>query len=97
AIFGGFAGSVVMLGIKRGLYSNEAGMGTHFHIDHLGLIAAIAHEDTRVYLSARDEELFRGRGASYRRSRAGKEEVPPPMTRSNLDRWEDCGEAPQGT
>ena len=37
---------------------------THFHIDHLGLIAAIAHEDTRVYLSARDEELFRGRGAS---------------------------------
>lgn len=27
----------------------------------------------------------------------GKEEVPPPMTRSNLDRWEDCGEAPQGT
>ena len=28
AIFGGFAGSVVMLGIKRGLYSNEAGMGS---------------------------------------------------------------------
>ena len=27
-IFGGFAGSVVMLGIKRGLYSNEAGMGS---------------------------------------------------------------------
>lgn len=27
----------------------------------------------------------------------GKEEVPPPMTRSNPDRWEDCGEAPQGT
>ena len=40
---------------------------THFHIDHLGLVAALAHEDTRVYLSARDEELFRGRGArSYR-------------------------------
>lgn len=40
---------------------------THFHIDHLGLIAALAHENTRVYLSARDEELFRGRGArSYR-------------------------------
>lgn len=28
AIFGGFTGSVVMLGIKRGLYSNEAGMGS---------------------------------------------------------------------
>lgn len=27
AIFGGFAGSVVMLGIKRGLFSNEAGVG----------------------------------------------------------------------
>ena len=27
-----------------------------------------------------------------RRSRVGKEEVLPPMTRSNLDRWEDCGE-----
>ena len=28
AIFGGFAGSVVMLGVKRGLFSNEAGMGS---------------------------------------------------------------------
>ncbi len=28
SIAGGFAGSVVMLGIKRGLYSNEAGMGS---------------------------------------------------------------------
>ena len=28
AIFGGFAGSCVMYGIKRGLYSNEAGMGS---------------------------------------------------------------------
>ena len=28
AIFGGFAGSCVMQGIKRGLYSNEAGMGS---------------------------------------------------------------------
>lgn len=28
SIFGGFAGSCVMLGIKRGLYSNEAGMGS---------------------------------------------------------------------
>lgn len=28
AIFGGFAGSCVMHGIKRGLYSNEAGMGS---------------------------------------------------------------------
>ncbi len=28
AIFGGFAGSCVMLGIKRGLFSNEAGVGS---------------------------------------------------------------------
>ena len=28
AIFGGFAGSCIMNGIKRGLYSNEAGMGS---------------------------------------------------------------------
>lgn len=28
SIFGGFTGSCVMLGIKRGLYSNEAGMGS---------------------------------------------------------------------
>ena len=28
AIFGGFAGSALMQGIKRGLYSNEAGMGS---------------------------------------------------------------------
>ncbi len=28
AIFGGFTGSCVMMGIKRGLYSNEAGMGS---------------------------------------------------------------------
>lgn len=28
AIFGGFAGSCVMMGIKRGLYSNEAGVGS---------------------------------------------------------------------
>ena len=28
AIFGGFAGSVLMLGLKRGLYSNEAGIGS---------------------------------------------------------------------
>lgn len=28
AIFGGFAGSCMMYGIKRGLYSNEAGMGS---------------------------------------------------------------------
>lgn len=28
AIFGGFAGSVFMLGMKRGLYSNEAGIGS---------------------------------------------------------------------
>lgn len=28
SIFGGFAGSAMMLGIKRGLYSNEAGVGS---------------------------------------------------------------------
>ena len=28
AILGGFTGSCIMYGIKRGLYSNEAGMGT---------------------------------------------------------------------
>ncbi len=28
AIFGGFSGSCIMYGIKRGLYSNEAGMGS---------------------------------------------------------------------
>ena len=28
AIFGGFTGSCIMWGIKRGLYSNEAGMGS---------------------------------------------------------------------
>ena len=28
AIFGGFAGSALMQGIKRGLYSNEAGVGS---------------------------------------------------------------------
>lgn len=28
SIFGGFAGSVVVLGLKRGLFSNEAGMGS---------------------------------------------------------------------
>ncbi len=28
AIFSGFAGSVIMLGMKRGLYSNEAGIGS---------------------------------------------------------------------
>lgn len=28
AIFGGFTGSCVMFGVKRGLYSNEAGMGS---------------------------------------------------------------------
>ena len=28
SVFGGFAGSCIMLGIKRGLFSNEAGMGS---------------------------------------------------------------------
>lgn len=54
---------------------------THFHIDHLGLVAALAHEDTKVYLSARDEEVFRGRGArSYRgtvKARLAREGFPP--------------------
>ena len=40
--------------------------------------------------------VWRGFTPPSRRSRAGKEEVPPPMTRSNLDRWEDCGEAERG-
>ena len=31
AIFGGFAGSCIMWGLKRGLYSNEAGMGSTPH------------------------------------------------------------------
>jgi len=31
AIFGGFAGSVIVIGIKRGLFSNEAGMGSTPH------------------------------------------------------------------
>lgn len=40
---------------------------THLHIDHVGLAAAIAHEDTQVYMSADDEALFRARGVhSYR-------------------------------
>lgn len=37
---------------------------THFHIDHLGLAAAVASPETRVYLSAVDEALFRARGES---------------------------------
>lgn len=40
---------------------------THFHIDHLGLAAAVASPSTRIYLSTADEALFRTRGeASYR-------------------------------
>ena len=40
---------------------------THFHIDHLGLAAAIAAPTTRVFLSAADEALFRERGdGAYR-------------------------------
>ena len=66
---------------------------THFHIDHLGLIAAIAHEDTRVYLSARDEELFRGRGASsYRgtvKARLSCEGFPPDEL-DELERTDAC-------
>jgi hypothetical protein len=40
--------------------------------------------------------VWRGEVPPSRRSRIGKEEVPPPMTRSNLDRWEDCGDGVQG-
>lgn len=51
AIFGGFAGSVVVIGIKRGLFSNEAGMGSApnaaaaAHTSHpvkQGLVQAVA-------------------------------------------------------
>ena len=44
AIFGGFAGSCIMWGLKRGLYSNEAGMGSAPNaaatadVSHLSLI-----------------------------------------------------------
>lgn len=40
--------------------------------------------------------VWRGEVPPSRRSRAGKEEVPPPMTRSNLDRWEAAGKAERG-
>ena len=46
AIFGGFAGSVVMLGIKRGLYSNEAGMGSTPHAHALANVKN-PHEQAR--------------------------------------------------
>ena len=56
-------------------------------------IAAIAHEDTRVYLSARDEELFRGRGASsYRgtvKARLSCEGFPPDEL-DELERTDAC-------
>lgn len=51
AIFGGFAGSVIVIGIKRGLFSNEAGMGSApnaaaaAHTSHpvkQGLVQAVA-------------------------------------------------------
>ena len=35
SIFGGFSGSCVMYGIKRGLFSNEAGVGLHQTHQHL--------------------------------------------------------------
>ena len=38
SIAGGFAGSVVMLGIKRGLFSNEAGMGSTPHAHALAKV-----------------------------------------------------------
>lgn len=37
AIFGGFMGSVVMMGLKRGLYSNEAGIGECIEIKHTAI------------------------------------------------------------
>ena len=40
AIFGGFAGSVIMLGMKRGLYSNEAGIGS---APNAAAAAAVSH------------------------------------------------------
>lgn len=40
AIFGGFAGSAVMHGIKRGLYSNEAGVGS---APNAAASAAVSH------------------------------------------------------
>lgn len=40
AIFGGFAGSSVMYGIKRGLFSNEAGMGS---APNAGASADVSH------------------------------------------------------
>ena len=40
AIFGGFAGSCVMHGIKRGLFSNEAGVGS---APNAAASAAVSH------------------------------------------------------
>lgn len=40
AIFGGFAGSTVLIGIKRGLFSNEAGMGS---APNASATAAVSH------------------------------------------------------
>lgn len=61
---------------------------THFHIDHLGLIAAVAHEETRVYLSARDEELFRGRGARSYRGTVKMRLAREGFSRADLDELE---------
>ncbi len=44
AIFGGFAGSALMYGIKRGLYSNEAGMGS---APNAAATADVAHPATQ--------------------------------------------------
>ena len=40
AIFGGFAGSTILIGIKRGLFSNEAGMGS---APNASASAAVSH------------------------------------------------------
>lgn len=44
AIFGGFAGSAIMQGIKRGLYSNEAGVGS---APNAAAAADVAHPVTQ--------------------------------------------------
>lgn len=55
---------------------------THFHIDHMGLAAAVATPTSRVYLTATDEALFRARGDdSYRgtmKKRLAEEGFPYP-------------------
>lgn len=68
AIMGGFAGSAVVIGIKRGLFSNEAGMGSapnasaSAHVEHpvnQGLVQVISvFIDTILICSATAMMLF---------------------------------------